>query len=96
MVISRILGKRRMDVYQDCLIISEAPPPYLWASMALNMLQKRASAACIGIHQGSTLWIVGGEDGDFAHNTSEFLTLSDIPLPGQCYQQNMLFCRDAV
>ena len=137
-----------MDVYQDCLIISEAPPPYLWASMALNMLQKRASAACIGIHQGqcfqlflvifkrnyylvktssltpnwlllvpcnttynlnpiyfhewtieihllsvgntdqgSTLWIVGGEDGDFAHNTSEFLTLNDsVPIPGQCCQ----------
>ena len=37
--------------------------------------------------QGSTLWIVGGEDGDFAHNTSEFLTLNDsVPLPGQCCQ----------
>ena len=37
--------------------------------------------------QGSTLWIVGGEDGDFAHNTSEFFTLNDSdPLPGQCYQ----------
>ena len=64
------------------LITGEAPSPYMWGSMVLNILQKRYLAACALLNQDTTLWLVGGEDGDFHHNTSEFITLHDIPIQG--------------
>ena len=75
-------GRRRNGVFQDCLVIGEAPFPYLWTSMALNMLQKRTLASCCVLNQGRTLWITGGEDGDFALNTTEFITLEENPVIG--------------
>ena len=50
--------------------------------MALNMLQKRTLASCCVLNQGRTLWITGGEDGDFALNTTEFITLEENPVIG--------------
>ena len=71
------LGRRCNGIFQDCLVIGEAPFPYLWTSMALNMLQKRTLASCCVLNQGRTLWITGGEDGDFALNSTEFITLEE-------------------
>ena len=50
--------------------------------MALNMLQKRTLASCCVLNQGRTLWITGGEDGDFALNSTEFITLEENPVIG--------------
>ena len=76
------LGRRCNGIFQDCLVIGEAPFPYLWTSVALNMLQKRTLASCCVLNQGRTLWITGGEDGDFALNSTEFITLEENPVIG--------------
>ena len=46
------------------------------------MLQKRTLASCCVLNQGRTLWITGGEDGDFALNSTEFITLEENPVIG--------------